>query len=93
MALLPIVTLTGTSILRYIGTFDAKARSGLVYDTCAFGRTGRMEVETLDHDESPRVTSFRAITFRPDSSGRSHTGTLISQRYHPMRFRPDVEQN
>ena len=33
---------------------------------CAFGRTGlsgRMEVETLDHDESPRVTSFRAITY------------------------------
>ena len=32
MALLLIVTLTGTSILQYIGTFDAKARSGLVYD-------------------------------------------------------------
>ena len=27
------------------------------------GRTGRMEVETLDHDESPKVTSFRAITY------------------------------
>ena len=32
MALLLIVTLAGTSILRYIGTFDAKAGSGLVYD-------------------------------------------------------------
>ena len=32
MALLLIVTFTCTSILRYIGTFDAKSRSGLVYD-------------------------------------------------------------
>ena len=31
MALLLIVTLTGTSILRYIETFDAKARSGIFY--------------------------------------------------------------
>ena len=33
MAQLLIVTLAGTSILRYIGTFDAKVGSGLVYDS------------------------------------------------------------
>ena len=29
----------------------------------------RMEVETLDHDESPRVTSFRAIHFATTTFG------------------------
>ena len=66
------------------------------------GHAGRMEVETLDHDEATRVTSFRAITYLhsyfsmltlnevPSRHG-AESANLVNSAL-PMMFHPDVEQ-
>ena len=87
------------------GKLDNDHQQKKWFAPCAAGRTartGRMEVETLDHDESPRVTSFRAITYLhsyfsmlthnevPSRHG-AESANLVNSAL-PMMFHPDVEQ-